>query len=118
MHHQTATKESVQLIKETASHLNSLKQEVYQHLCAVRKQREKHPNSTPYSINDETIDELFSKCETIRGYGEQIDINSFTTSLGQVETLLKKLRRPIQFRRTDILGDLYAVLHNLEKSIK
>jgi hypothetical protein len=118
MHHQSITKESGQLIKETVARLNSLKEEIYQHLCAVREQREKHPNSNPYTINNDTIDELFRKCDSIRDYGEQIDINAFTTSLGQVETLLKKLRTPIQFRRTDILGDLYAVLNNLGKTIK
>lgn len=106
------------LTEDTLTQINSLKDAVKVHLRAVRDQRQQHPHGRPYSISEDALDNLYDKADKIRESGELINFNIFSCDVDQIEKLLKKLRTPIQYRRTDILSDLLAVLEHLEQSLQ
>ena len=88
------------------------------HLTAVRDQREKHPHSKPYTITEKMVNLFNDDFQAIREQGDRIDYDTFSEAALQIDELLKKLRTPVQYRRTDILNDLSAILDNIEQKIK
>jgi|GEM_PF-5153259 len=100
------------------SQIDDLKRELNLHLYAVREQRNKHPNGTPYTISEKSLNKLYDHFQLVRELGERIDFNRFSEAMVRIEELLKKLRTPVQFRRTDILNDLNDIVNELEMTVK
>lgn len=100
------------------SQIDDLKRELNLHLYAVREQRNKHPNCTPYVISEKSLNKLYDHFQLVRELGERIDFNRFSEAMVRIEELLKKLRTPVQFRRTDILNDLNDIVNELEMTVK
>lgn len=115
MKHVAITKESTRVQQDITLLIGDVKRDISRHLEAVKKQRSDYPAAPVYAISEEQINHLFEKCALLRENGEQLDFITYSKALDQAETLLKKLRAPIQFRRTDILGDLSDLLTTLEK---
>ncbi|MBN1578020.1 MAG: hypothetical protein JW913_15780 [Chitinispirillaceae bacterium] len=118
MDHLSTTKETVHRAKDPLSLIDDLKRELDLHLFAVREQREKHPDSPPYIITEKNLNLLYDHFQAIREGGERIDYNTFSSAMDKIEELIKKLRMPVQFRRTDILNDLRDILEGLERTIR
>jgi hypothetical protein len=118
MDHHSTTKEPVHREDGTLAKINNLKRLLSRHLFAVREQREKHPDSPSYAITEKDVNLLYDQFQAIREEGERIDYNTFTIAMEKIDELLKKLRIPVQFRRTDILNDLNEILQGLEQTIR
>ena len=118
MDHHSTTKESIHREDGTLAKINNLKRILSQHLFAVREQREKHPDSPSYSISEKDVNMLSDQFQAICEEGERVDFNTFTNAKEKIDELLKKLRIPVQFRRTDIIGDLSEILLGLEQTIR
>ncbi|MBN1309243.1 MAG: hypothetical protein JXA18_15065 [Chitinispirillaceae bacterium] len=118
MDHSTAIKETTHRVKTTLSQIDSIKREIDLHLVAVREQREKHPDSPPYTITEKNLNLLYDRIQTVIEAGEQIDYNTFSSAMEKIEELIKKLRIPVQFRRTDILNDLHEILEGFDRTLR
>jgi hypothetical protein len=115
MKHAAMTNECTRVQQDITLLIQDIRHQISRHLEAVKKQRSDYPDAPSYCISEEQINYLFEKCALLRENGEQIDFITYSKALDQAETLLKKLRAPIQFRRSDILGDLSDLLTTLEK---
>lgn len=109
------TKECTRVQQDITLVIEEFKKTTEQHLVAVQKQRSEYPDGLSHTISENQVNELFEMCHHLRECGEQIDFITYSKALDQAEILLKKLRAPIQFRRTDILGDLIELLTTLQK---
>jgi len=118
MENMTASKNVDRLAETTLKQLSGFKEVLKIHLRAVSEQRTKHPHGKAHAISEDALDILFKKSEEIRESGELLNFNIFSCAVDQIEKLLGKLRTPVQYRRTDIIGDLLTVLENLEHSIR
>lgn len=114
----TALNNVNQLTETTLGHLDNFRDILKIHLRAVTDQRKLHPKGKPHTISNDAIGILYKKCEVLRDCGEVINFNVFSCAIDQIEKLLNKLQTPIQYRRTDTLGDLMTVIDNLEHSLK
>ena len=108
------TKECTGVQQDIALMIEECKKTVEKHLAAVKKQRLEYPEGLAHTITEGHINELFEMCHQLREYGEQVDFITYSKAMDQAEILVKKLRAPIQFRRTDILGDLIELLTTLQ----
>lgn len=103
-------------VEATRMQINQFKEILTMHMNAVTIQRKQHPHGTNYTITDDALSILFKQCDSIRDSGELVNFNIVSCAVDQIEKLLNKLRMPVQYRRTDTIGDLITVLDNLEKS--
>ena len=118
MNFQTSVEKTVKKPGDIIAHFQELKHTLKQHHEAVRKQRENHPSSKPYHITELMIRELDESFRMIRAEAERFDFTIFSASALKIDELLKKLRTPVQYRRTDIFNDLFEVLENIEQTLK
>ena len=118
MDHLSTTKDALHREKNTLMHIEDLKRELTIHLSAVREQRENHPDSAPYTITEKNLNLLHDRFQAIVEEGERIEYDTFTGAMQKIDELIKKLRLPVQFRRTDILNDLFEILEGLERTIR
>jgi cell fate (sporulation/competence/biofilm development) regulator YlbF (YheA/YmcA/DUF963 family) len=114
----TEPKDKIQHVDEALVQIKGLKTELSKHLKAAREQREQYPRCEPYAITEKSISQIYDHFQTVRDRGERIDYNTVTTAMTRIDDLLEKLHAPVQFRRTDILGDLSDILDTLETTIK
>lgn len=115
MKNAAVTKECTRVQQDITLMIEEFIKTTEQHFIAVQKQRSEYPDGLQHTISENQINDLFTMCHQLRECGEQIDFITYSKALDQAEILLKKLRAPIQFRRTDILGDLAELLTTLQK---
>ena len=114
MKHAAITKECTRVEQDIVLMIGEFKQTIETHLTAVKKERAHYPEGVSHVIPEEQLNGLFEMCHRLREQGEQVDFITYSKAIDQAEILLKKLRAPIQFRRTDILGDLMELLTTLQ----
>lgn len=118
MEHVTTLHVGAALVVETLHLIDQLKTKIRIHLAAVQEQRQLHPHGKAHTISGEELDYMYELCNKIRSSGEAINFTTVSCTVDLLEKMFKKLRTPVQYRRTDILSDLLSAIEHLEQAIK